>query len=288
MRSDGSSSNPPLDRSPPRVTQWTGKWFWSAMAPNLGAGRQGNSRAEWSAGSGSRRQEEWVRMDDRRFDQLAKTIAGEVGSRREALGLAISGAAAAVFGFLDAEEAADAQRRNNNDRNRRRRNRGRGDRRVRICHCGDNNPDQVNCNSIRVPEKRPIGTWGSTGTTTRANATRAATRVLTSMPHVRPIKGPRAVLEHAASMSAPPALQVGFARRKMPIAAVRINPGGIALQPSLGVAVRTRAAGPMKCAARLFRGQLATAVRQVLHAISRTPAAVELHKLRPRRLSQRA
>ena len=93
-------------------------------------------------------------MDDRRFDQLAKAFAGEVGSRREALGLAISGAAAAVFGFLDAEEAADAQRRNNNDRNRRRRNRRRGDRRVRICHCGDNNPDQVNCNSIRVPEKK--------------------------------------------------------------------------------------------------------------------------------------
>ncbi len=65
-------------------------------------------------------------MDDRRFDQLAKAFAGEVGSRREALGLAISGAAAAVFGFIGIEEAADAQRRNNNDRNRRRRNRGRG------------------------------------------------------------------------------------------------------------------------------------------------------------------
>ena len=90
-------------------------------------------------------------MDDRRFDQLVKTIAGEAGSRREAVGLAISGAAAAVLGFLGIEEAAVAQRKNNNNRNRRRRNRDK-DKTVKICHCPDTTGN--NCKSKKFSKKK--------------------------------------------------------------------------------------------------------------------------------------
>lgn len=87
-------------------------------------------------------------MDDRRFDQLTKVLSGATGSRRETFGLAIGGATAAVLGFLGVEEAAVARHR------RRHGDRDRGERRVRICHCGDNNPQQVNCNSVRFPKKK--------------------------------------------------------------------------------------------------------------------------------------
>jgi len=62
-------------------------------------------------------------MDDRRFDQLTKTLSGASGSRRENFGLAVGSVAAAMLGFLGVEEASVGQRRDNNDnRNRRSRN----------------------------------------------------------------------------------------------------------------------------------------------------------------------
>jgi hypothetical protein len=108
--------------------------------------------------SGSGREEEWSRMDDRRFDQLARAIAGEAGSRRAALGFAAGSAVAALVGFFGLAETADAQRRNqdgnrdrNRDRDRRRRRRRDEDKKVKVCHCPDTN--QNNCKTKSVTEK---------------------------------------------------------------------------------------------------------------------------------------
>jgi hypothetical protein len=92
-------------------------------------------------------------MDDRRFDHLAKVIAGEAGSRREALGLAVGSAAAALLGFFGVTETSEAQRRNKDgdkDKNRRRRNDG--DKKVKVCHCPDANED--NCKTKKVTKKK--------------------------------------------------------------------------------------------------------------------------------------
>jgi len=93
-------------------------------------------------------------MDDRRFDHLAKVIAGEAGSRREALGLAVGSAAAALLGFFGVTETSEAQRRNRDgdrDRNRRRR-RSDNDKRVKVCHCRNN--DANNCKTKKVTKKK--------------------------------------------------------------------------------------------------------------------------------------
>jgi len=88
-------------------------------------------------------------MDDRRFDQLAKAIAGEAGSRREALGLAAGSAAAALLGFLGMEEAALARR---GDRNKNRnRNRTR-EKTKKVCHCPDATGD--NCKTKKLTKKK--------------------------------------------------------------------------------------------------------------------------------------
>ena len=93
-------------------------------------------------------------MDDRRFDQLTKALSGSTGSRRETLGLAVGGAAAAVLGFLGVEEAAIAQRRDNNDkRRRRRRNRDNDqDRPQQFCHCPDATGN--NCRTKKLKAKK--------------------------------------------------------------------------------------------------------------------------------------
>jgi len=95
-------------------------------------------------------------MDDRRFDELAKTIAGEAGSRREALGLAVGSAAAAVLGFLGVAETAIARHGNkNNKNNNKNRNRHRNkdkDKKIKICHCPDATGN--NCKTKKVSEKK--------------------------------------------------------------------------------------------------------------------------------------
>jgi len=92
-------------------------------------------------------------MDDRRFDQLARAIAGEAGSRREALGFAASGAAAAVFGFFGLGESTEARRRNrdgNGNKSRRRDKDGDGEKKVKLCHCTD--ATRNNCRTRKVSE----------------------------------------------------------------------------------------------------------------------------------------
>ena len=94
-------------------------------------------------------------MDDRRFDQLAKAIAGETGSRREAIGLVAGSAAAAMLGLLGVKETTSARRRNRDKDDRRNRNRRRNrdrDKEVRICHCPDSNPQ--NCSNKRFKAKK--------------------------------------------------------------------------------------------------------------------------------------
>ena len=92
-------------------------------------------------------------MDDRRFDQLTKALAGAAGSRRKTLGLAVGGAAAAVLGFLGIEEVAVAQRRDNDNRNRRRRNRNRDKDKVKkVCHCPDATGE--NCKTKKLSAKK--------------------------------------------------------------------------------------------------------------------------------------
>ena len=91
-------------------------------------------------------------MDDRRFDQLAKAIAGEAGSRREAIGLAAGGVIAALFGFFGMEEEPAVARHTNRhgDRDRdRRRNRGRT---RKVCHCRDATKD--NCKTLKLSGKK--------------------------------------------------------------------------------------------------------------------------------------
>jgi hypothetical protein len=91
-------------------------------------------------------------MDDRRFDHLAKVIAGEAGSRREALGLAVGSAAAALLGFFGVTETSEARRRNRDgDRDRNRRRRNDGDKKVKVCHCSGTNND--NCKTKKVSKK---------------------------------------------------------------------------------------------------------------------------------------
>ena len=95
-------------------------------------------------------------MDDRRFDQLAKAIAGETGSRREALGLAVVSAAAAVLGFLGIENAAVARRGNKNkNKNKSGNNRNRRkdkEKRSKVCHCPDATGN--NCKTKTLTEKK--------------------------------------------------------------------------------------------------------------------------------------
>ena len=92
-------------------------------------------------------------MDGRRFDQLAKAIAGEPGSRRGAIGLATGGVIAALLGFFGmGEEPATARHtRRHGDRDRDRN--GRRNRRDtrKVCHCGDT---ADNCKTIRVSKKK--------------------------------------------------------------------------------------------------------------------------------------
>lgn len=85
-------------------------------------------------------------MDERRFDLLARALT-EASSRRDALRVAVVGAAAGIFGFTLAEDESEARNNNNNNnnnRNRRRRNR----RRRKFCDCPDNN--EKNCKTRRV------------------------------------------------------------------------------------------------------------------------------------------
>jgi hypothetical protein len=90
-------------------------------------------------------------MDGRRFDQLAKAIAGEAGSRRKVLGLGAGSVIAALLGFfgMGEEPAAARHTRRHGDRDRDRR---RGERRMRICHCKNDNPND--CNSVRFSRKK--------------------------------------------------------------------------------------------------------------------------------------
>jgi len=93
-------------------------------------------------------------MDDRRFDQLTKTLSGASGSRRETFGLAVGSVAAAMLGFLGVEEASVGQRRDNNDdRNRRSRN-GNNDRdkTQKVCHCPDDTGN--NCKTKKLSAKK--------------------------------------------------------------------------------------------------------------------------------------
>ena len=88
-------------------------------------------------------------MDDRRFDQLAKAIAGEAGSRRKALGLAAGGALAAVLGFLGVAETTEARHtRRHGDRD----SRSRREKTRTICHCRDDTGN--NCQTKRLPAKK--------------------------------------------------------------------------------------------------------------------------------------
>jgi hypothetical protein len=92
-------------------------------------------------------------VDDRRFDQLAIAIAGEPGSRREAIGLAAGGAIAALLGFLGLDEAALARRGNKNgggnNNNHRHRHK---DKNKKICHCNDSSGN--NCKTKTLSAKK--------------------------------------------------------------------------------------------------------------------------------------
>ena len=86
-------------------------------------------------------------MDERRFDLLARALT-EASSRRDALRVAVVGAAAGILGITLAEEESEAQNRNRNRNNRNRNRRRRNRRKRRICYCPDNN--EKNCETRRV------------------------------------------------------------------------------------------------------------------------------------------
>ena len=93
-------------------------------------------------------------MDDRRFDQLAKAIAGESGSRRLALRLTAGSAIAVLLGFFGMADKPAVARHNNRHGRRNRDRDGDGDGRRResrkVCHCGDT-PD--NCTTKPVTKR---------------------------------------------------------------------------------------------------------------------------------------
>src|SRR5215210_3178680 len=93
-------------------------------------------------------------MDDRRFDQLAIAIAGEPGSRREALGLAAGGALAALLGFLRLDETALGRRgkKNGGKNNNNHKHRNNKDKNKKICHCKDSTGN--NCKTKTLPAKK--------------------------------------------------------------------------------------------------------------------------------------
>ena len=90
-------------------------------------------------------------MDGRRFDQLAKAIAGEAGSRREAIGLAAGGVIATLLGFFGmGEESAVARHTNRHGDRNSDKNKG-SDKKRKLCHCGD---DGNNCKTKKLSKKK--------------------------------------------------------------------------------------------------------------------------------------
>jgi hypothetical protein len=129
-----------------------GQFVSAGGGPSSDSSHASSSTTE-AGKSGSRRQEEWSHMDDRRFDQLAIAIAGEPGSRREALGLAAGGAIAALLGFLGMGETALARRGKKNgggnNNNHKHRNK---DKTKKICHCKDSTGN--NCKTKKLSAKK--------------------------------------------------------------------------------------------------------------------------------------
>jgi hypothetical protein len=81
-------------------------------------------------------------MDGSRFDELIKDFSRRRLTRLRALQGVAAAAVVSLTGARLATDGTDAA-----DRDRRRRKRT-------ICHCGDNNPQQVNCETLRLRRKR--------------------------------------------------------------------------------------------------------------------------------------
>jgi len=92
-------------------------------------------------------------MDDKRFDEITKTLSAELGSRRTALRAAVAGVAASI-GALGALDFAFARKKKNdkhNHRNNNNNNKKKG-KKEKICHCSNN--DSNNCKTKKVDHKQ--------------------------------------------------------------------------------------------------------------------------------------
>jgi len=88
-------------------------------------------------------------MDDKRFDELTKTLSARLGSRRYALRAAAVGLATSV-GAFEALDFASAKKKKNDKHNNKNNNKKK-EKKEKICHC-DNNGN--NCKTKKVSHKQ--------------------------------------------------------------------------------------------------------------------------------------
>jgi len=207
-------------------------------------------------------------MDDKRFDELTKTLSGGLGSRRNALRAVVAGVATSLgaLGTLDFAAAKKKKNGKNNNKN----NNKKKDKKEKICHCPDNNDN--NCKTKKVSHKQAKKHLHNHPNDSKGKCDKGCDDTDVECNVNRPSEccSNNCCLDTTSSTGGICATSGGRCSANMPLVA-------IARRPSRSAAARTPAARTAKSAAARLRTRLATAVRPARSAA--LPPAGAAHQI---------